>query len=293
MDTFCPSCHSSNHILIGKIPLMDTFAGNKLPDPFPQSSLIKCKDCNLYFKWPKPIRKELSRLYQNGNPENWQYELIDRKDWQIAKDWINRRVSEGIILDVGCWDGKFLENFSSSYELYGIEINSRAAEKAGSKGIKIVSSDISDMSALPVEADVTTAFDIIEHFEDPFKLISSMAKATRKNGNIIISSGNTEALTWKLGRNKYWYSAISEHIVFINKRWCNYAAERLNLQIKYEERYSRFNKNSMTQTIKDVVKDISYLMGYRHIEKSAGKDFYHPTYWMTSKDHLIIIFEKR
>jgi len=66
---------------MGKIPPMNIIAGNVLPFPAPPSNFIKCKNCSLYFKWPRIRKEQLDSYYQNGNPNNWQYELKTRKDW--------------------------------------------------------------------------------------------------------------------------------------------------------------------------------------------------------------------
>lgn len=305
MDILCPSCQSKNNISMGKIPEMDTFAGNKLSTPLPQSFLISCKDCGLYFKWPRLSAKRLNELYQNGNPENWQYKLNQRRDWLIAKNWIDKNFSGGAILDIGCWDGKYLDCFRGSHELYGIEINRNAADKATSKGINMISNDICEMGSLSIEVDVTTAFDVIEHVEYPFEFIASSVRLTKAGGAIIISSGDTEALTWKICRNRYWYCAIPEHISFINKTWCNFVAEKLKLKVKHIGRFSHINKSGIVHKIIDLSKNISYLtmsayeeylnkIRCHYYSKNDARGIYNsPPFWMTSKNHLIIIFEKK
>ena len=260
MEISCPSCNSNKHICIGEIPQMNTFAGNILSAPLTQSNLLRCKGCNLYFKWPRFNKKQLDELYQNGNPDNWQYELKNRKDWQIAINWINNEKIGGSILDVGCFDGKFLWSLEGNWNLYGVEINPVAARIAQERGIKIVTNNFSNLKSLHNKFDLITAFDVIEHTEDPLSFIASISQSIKNNGLIMVSSGDTEALTWKISGSRYLYCAIPEHISFINMKWCHYAADKLNLKIEHIERFSHTGKVSLAKKLIDVPKNLIYLV---------------------------------
>jgi len=281
---------------------MDTFGGNALPASLPQSNLIKCKSCYLYFRWPRVPDEKLSKLYKDVNPEHWQYELVNRKDWEIAIRWINNEIGVGAILDIGCWDGKFLECLSENNIRHGIEINMLAANKASSRGVKIIANNISDIGHMSTQYNVVTAFNIIEHIEDPLSFLKAITQVITTNGYVIISSGNTEAITWRISGSRYWYCSIPEHISFINPEWCHFIADKLNLKIEHIERFSYAGKTSIIHKISVFAKNFTYFIAPRilgnlrkikHylIKKNVGKIHNYPPAWMTSKDHFIIIFK--
>lgn len=302
MNITCLSCSSNNLEDIGKILQSNVFAGNVLDNPLPNSNLLKCVKCGLYFKWPRPEREQLNKLYQSGNPENWRYELNNRKDYQISLDYIREKnIVEGTILDIGCWDGSFLMNLRDQWELYGIEINSIAANNALAKGIKVICDDFSRINFLKVRFDVATAFDVIEHVENPLALILLMSQLTKKNGYIIISSGNTDSLTWKIMGSKYWYCSLPEHISFINPKWCHFAGNKLHLKVEYIERFSHTSVNFLSKMV-DFAKNGAYLIMPHLFEKVRKiKHYYYkkhtsnitnyPPSWR-AKDHLIVIYRK-
>jgi len=307
MDIICPSCNSNHIVCIGRIPQTNIFAGNKLTISLPNSNLYKCRGCNLYFKWPRLNKQQLDMLYRNGNPKIWQYDLRDRKDWQIAKNWITRKVNKGSILDVGCWDGGFLQNLNGYYNLYGVEINPFAAKRAQAKGIQIIADNISEIKCFPFNFDVITAFDLIEHVEYPLNFIASLTQITKKDGYIIISSGNTDSITWKISGSRYWYCALPEHMSFTNFKWYRYMAKKLNLEIVYYEKFSHrdLDKNirKMLTLSKDFIFNLIYLISptllinLRKIKnnivlKNKQDISYGPPSWSTAKDHLIIILLK-
>ena len=53
-----------------------------------------------------------------------------------------------MILDVGCFDGGFLDSLGSRYERHGIEINEQASQEAQRKGVDIIGTDFSDLEKL-------------------------------------------------------------------------------------------------------------------------------------------------
>lgn len=294
-----------NIVYLGKIPSSDMFAGRKMQIALPVAELAKCNNCNFYFRSPRPNKKELDKLYEFGNINNWQYNLSDRKDWLIAIKWAEKQKRLGSILDVGCFDGGFLRNLKGRADLYGIEINPAASIKAELNGITIIGKQISDIDSVSLKFDAITAFDMIEHVFSPFEFISSLVRVMKDDGILIVSSGNSSALTWKLMGSRYWYCVIPEHISFINVKWCQFVAEKLNLNIVYSKTFSHAGVNRFSKMPVDILKNIIYFISPRFftiLRKTAASllrkklidDPYNcPPYWFTSKDHIFIVFRKK
>lgn len=305
MNIICPACKSQEIKFIGKIPQKNTFAGKKLKISLMTSYLFKCKNCNLYFKWPIISESQSKKLYMDANPENWKYEIINRKDWMLANYWIKNNINEGSILDIGCWDGKFLESFNKKYGLFGIEINQSSIKKANKKGIKVIAKNINEIERLSYKFDAITAFDLIEHVKLPLKFIGSIVKKTKKNGYILISSGNTEAITWKISRSKYWYCSLQEHIVFTNLQWYEFVTNKFNLSIEYYKSFSHIGESSLRKKMLDFIKNIAYIVipwiipilrkirdNYIQKDKFYYSNYNFPPSWISSKDHFLIILRK-
>ena len=304
MDLFCVSCNNNYITRVGEIPLSNLFAGGRIDHLLPSGTLYRCEVCHLYFRWPRLSKAKLDKLYEGGSSNIWQYEPRGRNDWKLAGAWLNSKLGPRTVLDVGCWDGGFLNYLGDDWQRYGIEINELAARKAEEKGVHIIGENFDKLDQISTQFDAVVSFDVIEHTENPRHFLEQMARVTRTDGFIIISSGNTEAPTWKIGRSRYWYCAIPEHISFINMAWCYFAADELNLGIEYIKRFSHAKKSSLALKILDLGKNTTYLIApalfgkLRRIEhhylhkNDVGNICDYPPYWMTSKDHLIIIFKK-
>ena len=304
MYIYCPSCKDRKNICIGEIPQVKVIQGIELENHTLRSKLYKCKECNLYFRYPRHTIIEHDRLYKKASLECLNYNFANRKDWQLSTKWINRINSGGSIIDIGCWDGSFLEKFGEDWKPYGIEINIQAASKARDRGITILAENFSDISQLNSNFNVVTAFDVIEHVENPLSFVENLSKITEDDGLIIISSGNTEAITWKIMGSKYSYCTNPEHISFINSPWCYYVAKRLNLNIEYIKKFSHSEINNVGQFLIGSMTNIIYLISPALIKISRKiKSIYlqkeniytsskSPPPWRGSNDHIIIFLRK-
>jgi 2-polyprenyl-3-methyl-5-hydroxy-6-metoxy-1,4-benzoquinol methylase len=140
-------------------------------------------------------------LYQQG--DNWQYEPVDRTDWQIAAAWLKAHLSRASVLDIGCYDGGILSFLGDGFQGYGVEIHELAARRAEQKGIHILGSDFAEIEDFSIKFDAVVAMDFVEHVDDPFRFINLMRLVTRQGGFIIVSTGNTDAPSWRFMGSRY------------------------------------------------------------------------------------------
>lgn len=296
----CPDCGSVDLSRIGAIPDAFEFAGTKLESPLPGGSLIRCNTCCLHWRSPQPEKAELDALYRRGDTGSWQYHPVTRLDWQITTSILRKNQDIVSVLDVGCFDGHFLDHLGADYHRAGIEVHPLAAKHAASKGIQIVGNDFSDLDMLSAQFDVVVAMDVIEHVSNPRKFLESLAKATRPGGLIVVSTGNTAAWSWRLMGGMYWYCSIAEHISFINPRWCKSNARNLGLAIEESITFSHEPSGPLPALIQATAN-----LFYRCLPNLAhnlrrgyaqckGVPYRHtfltPPHWRSAKDHLLVAF---
>jgi hypothetical protein len=172
------------------------------------------------------------------------------------------------------------------------------------KGVTILGEKHSAINDLSDHFDLITAFDLIEHLEDPFAFMQAMTERTKEGAYIVISSGNSNSWPCRLEGGNYWYVRIPEHISFINSAWCQYAAERLNLRICQMVPFSHGMNKTLSCILKESSLNILFMMSpefykaivrlrYRLIGDMILEESSISTpYWGTSCDHLFVIFRK-
>lgn len=305
--THCPSCRSKDISSLGDIPHGWYFAGQNLDCPLPGGRLYKCRNCYLFFRWPRMSESQMNQLYKGAYAKKWEFDINNRKDLQLSIEFLQKYNVSGKILDVGCFNGGFLRYLDGIWDKYGIEINSTAAERASKAGIKILGGDWQDINKFKQSFDVIVATDIIEHTKDPFQFLLSLVKVMKNDGYLIITSGNTNAFSWRIMRGRYWYCAIAEHISFINNKWCYSVAKKLNLQVIEIFRFSHSGKTKFKNKISETIYNLLYrthpsaysfvmrlrsYMAMRH-NSYTGKELRrdYPN-WSTAKDHIFVVFKK-
>ncbi len=209
-----------------------------------------------------------------------------------------------LVVDVGCFDGKFLRSVESIHSRFGIEIHEASRAKARESGIHLIGTDFAALTETETVFDVVTAFDVIEHTHNPMDFLARLAGVTRENGIVIVSTGNSDAPSWRLLGSRYWYCVIGEHLSFINPNWCAWAAPRVGLELKQIITFSHVNA-TWWQRIVDVAKNLFYAVfprGFAWLRKMGlgGEEYRghkvlldNPPSWMSAKDHFICFFEKK
>jgi SAM-dependent methyltransferase len=305
MKPTCICCSSDKIDCAGKIPSVVSFAGSLLDNPLTGGELFRCRDCGIAFRYPHLKKSMLDELYRQGNSDNWQTAVGERLDWKIAGNWISEHLSpRSAIIDVGCFNGGFLNTVEITGRRFGIEIHEDASNRARQQGIQIIGRDFEALSKTSETFDAVTAFDVIEHTQNPLEFLTQMAGVTNNNGNIIISSGNSEALSWRLLGSRYWYCTLGEHMSFICPTWCKWAGNKLGLEVKKIVSFSHVN-STWKQRVMDFTKNMFYMTapgGFAVFRKwgMGGNEFRahnellcHPPSWMTAKDHILCIFVKK
>lgn len=287
--------------MIGNIPASDTFAGRKLPELLQGGGLYRCQKCSLGFRWPRLVKDELDILYAGGSEVTWSANQDTRRDWRIARRWLKSNLPvDASILDVGCFDGGFLDPLTTIYHCYGIEIHPGARERAKEKNIQIVGGNFSDFHG---KFDCITAFDVIEHMEYPARFLEQGLSCLAPSGRFLISTGNLDSFSFWLMGSRYWYCTIAEHISFISPAWIRPQATRHKLEVENIIFFSH-EDHGLWQTVIQTTANMIYrfwpkLMRQLRRMGLGGKDVRkhpelvdHPPPWLAARDHFLVVLRK-
>lgn len=133
--------------------------------------------------WFDPLISGDERFYNALQRYDWYYS-DEKNEFNIAKRFIS---SSDKILEVGCGKGNFaklvdLNNYT------GLEFSLEAVALAEANGVKVFPQSIQD-HAIDNEGqyDIVCAFQVLEHVTNIKEFISSMIKALKPGGKLIIA----------------------------------------------------------------------------------------------------------
>lgn len=105
---------------------------------------------------------------------------------------LSSRRKKGRLLDIGCGVGLFLRQARARYETFGCDVSTYAACQASgfSRGGVIVSDAGMGLAFKDNVFDIVTAFDVVEHMDEPAHLFKEAMRLLRPDGIFVFSSPN-------------------------------------------------------------------------------------------------------
>jgi len=233
----CPACgeNLTNHI--GRLRINSGII--RLTDP---GNIYECPICGLLFRRPYLSPLDLAKNYGELPAILWNYSE-PRTDFNLAASVIRKMLPSGSILDVGCFRGDFLAMLPANYQKFGIEHSESARQVARQRGITLIGELIEEIESERLGFHAITLLDVIEHLPYPFVSLQRLLTLLLPGGTLILSTGNTDVLPWRLMRRDYYYY-FSEHVSFFNPRWFRWVANQLNLNLVLLKRFSHFGGSS-------------------------------------------------
>ncbi len=119
------------------------------------------------------------------------------------------------VLDVGCYDGTYLELINNrNNEVYGIEASSGPVKICREKGLNVTKGDLERHWSFEDKFfDVVYAGEVIEHIVDTDFFISEARRVLKKDGSLILTTPNSATLGKRLllilGKNPYREASFS------------------------------------------------------------------------------------
>lgn len=295
-EDVCPSCGGQHVEHRGGIPDGTIFGGQRLARAMAGGALVACSTCGLAFRTPRPSKHELDDLYRSAPSSQWSGSAEGRRDFARTEAAIKASVSGGRVLDVGCFDGLFLQSLDERYERFGIEINPVAAAVAETRGVKIIGADFDAGHTYQGGYEAVVSIDSFEHTLRPLDFLRDLARLAAPGGLILVSTGNSEARSWRWMGAAYWYCTNPEHQCFANRKWATWAAEQLDLALIDAQCFSHATPRYATafrQFLANVVyRHFPAALRFARRARKSDVAPETPPSWDQSSDHMLLVFRK-
>ena len=173
---------------------------------FPDRSYYRCSSCRTISLVPEPSAEQL-RYYYNAMPANYREAIVQsgsnaKKFSYFFDKYVRPIVPPGErsrlrLLDVGCFNGDFLEQCRNEgfEDVHGYEINETAKNTLKSKGIDFLETDFLTIGAIDtIPYDIISMLDFIEHVSDPLGYLSKAFELLKKGGVLVVTSPDSSSI---------------------------------------------------------------------------------------------------
>lgn len=218
--------------------------------------------------------------------------------WEHVRELL-WKVPNRSILDAGCFRGDFLDWLGPGWNRYGIEPATSAAARAAARGIRILGSSTEEPDLRLPELGAVVLLDVIEHLPRPMYTLDRLAKALAPGGRLVILTGDTAALSWRISGLRYWYSALPEHVTFYSAAWFRWAAPRLNCRVG-SVRCLAHNPVGLGARFTEAAQNLCHLTLQRLVAGRLGRALvarvpklrrlqrHDQVWWTSAKDHVLV-----
>lgn len=165
-------------------------------------NITECKTC--CFAWQHPRERTQSEsiawfkdAYSDAQSATTKY-FDDQRKKQIATlelQFVNSLITAGkTLLDIGAGSGTFAKLAQEDgWDVTAIDPAIDEAQFVENPGIKVLKGEI-DSLPNEIKYDIITLWDVIEHTEMPLKLISQAKSLLKKEGWLVVETGNYKSI---------------------------------------------------------------------------------------------------
>jgi SAM-dependent methyltransferase len=156
-----------------------------------------------------------------GYPDYQAMEPALRKSFREKLTRIKRLKSAGMLLDVGCAFGFFLDEAKDSFDAYGIELSPFAAAFAHAElDLNVFVGTFTTAGIEEATFDVITLWDTLEHLSSPRKALQEAARLLKTGGVLALQTGDVASLCAKFSGMRWHLYNLPEHLFFFSKDTC-------------------------------------------------------------------------
>jgi 2-polyprenyl-3-methyl-5-hydroxy-6-metoxy-1,4-benzoquinol methylase len=226
--------------------------------------LLKCKSCNFITTDLDIDASDIQKIY--GEKYFFGNEYVDYiKDKEILQSNFRTRLksileykNDGLLVEVGCAYGFFLDLAKQYFEVKGYEICKDAVDYAKGLSLDVESGDFLKANIPESSVDVITMWDLIEHLVEPQKYVALAKNILKHDGLLCITTGDISSLNARLRREKWRMIHPPTHLHYFSRDTLKLLLEKNGFKIVHEEYIG------MTRSLRQIAYSILMLGQKKH-----------------------------
>jgi len=173
----------------------------------------QCKNCAIAFTLPIPA--DISRYY----PTNYRrynpliLNILKFLYRQRVRKWARGFKNPGVAFEIGCGDGLMLDTLRNlGWKVIGNERTVQSAYFARHRlELPIFVGSLDSLKPTPI-FDLIFLFQVLEHLEDPARILTQLGQLIKKSGKIIISVPNFGGWQSRVSKEKWFHLDVPRHL---------------------------------------------------------------------------------
>jgi len=216
-------------------------------------TIKRCPDCGFGWTSPPLPHDKISSYYPPsylGDVERTLKEFLAGK-LSHSRSWrgeaekvrlLERLVTAGSVLDVGCGDGKFLWALGRRWQRTGVDSSGETIALVTSRmpELDLIRGDFFSDGLTGRSYDAITFWHVLEHLPEPRRVMQRAVSLLKPGGWLIISLPNLDSLQARLFR-RYWYGFddVPRHLFHYSKLSLDLLLLEFDLTVRRHLLFSR------------------------------------------------------
>lgn len=207
--------------------------------------VLQCVHCSFTFVDPLPPKELLERNYSEAYYAPWVEEQKPkrRRMWKKRLHTLNTLTAQkGMLLDVGCAEGLFLETAASDgWRVTGTEISSFAVQYIKERtSLEAMQGEITEIEFSHQKFDAVTLWHVLEHTRNPLEVLKKVRAVMKENAVLLLAVPNLDNKIYQLlyrllrGKRQHYFSPQDRelHLFFFNKNTIKLILELAGFEVR-------------------------------------------------------------
>lgn len=128
-------------------------------------------------------------------------------------------VQNGILLDVGCGNGRYLDGMKKlGWQVKGVEFNESAINVCKLSNLDVHHGDIFSANFKDNTFDIINVSHVVEHVPHSKEFFAELTRVLNKNGTLIIKTPNSNALGRALFNTNWFANEVPRHLYLFSEK---------------------------------------------------------------------------